>query len=88
MRTQSSDTNPLFEKKLIELLWQQSISERLSRTKSLTTFTLNLSRRAIARANPKKNKLELDLLFVEYHYGTELANKVKNFIQSRENNEK
>lgn len=87
MKTQSSDTNPKVEKKLIELIRQQSISQRLSRTKSLTTFTLNLSRRAIARANPLKSKLELDLLFVQHHYGSELADKVKIYIQKKENNE-
>lgn len=83
MRTQSSDTNPKVEKKLIELIQQQSISQRLSRAVYLTSVTLNLSKRAIARANPKKSKPELDLLFVEYHYGIELANRLKNYIQNR-----
>lgn len=88
MRTQSSDTNPVVEKKLLELIREQSISQRLEKTSSLTTLTLNLSRRAIARANPEKSKQELDLLFVEYHYGKELAAKVRTYIQKQKQNEK
>jgi hypothetical protein len=83
MRTQSADTNPIVEKKLIDLIKQQSISQRLSRAVYLTSVTLNLSKRAIAVANPTKSKPELDLLFVEYHYGIKLANLVKNYIQKR-----
>jgi hypothetical protein len=84
MKTQSQDTSPEIEMKLIELLRLQTPAERLSKTLYLTSVTLNLSRRAIARANPEKNKRELDLLFVEYHYGKELAEHVRKHIEMKD----
>jgi hypothetical protein len=84
MKTLSQDTSPEIEMKLIEMLRQQTPSQRLSKTLYLTTVTLNLSRRAIARANPGKSKRELDLLFVEYHYGKDMAERVKKHIEMKD----
>ena len=84
MKTLSQDTSPEIELRLIEMLRRQTPTQRLSRTLYLTTVTLNLSRRAIARANPGKSKRELDLLFVEYHYGKDLAERVKKHIEMKD----
>ena len=84
MKTLSQDTSPEIELKLIEMLRQQTPTQRLSKTLYLTTVTLNLSRRAITRANPGKSKRELDLLFVEYHYGKDLAERVKKHIEMKD----
>ena len=82
MRTQSTDTNPIIEEKLINLLRQCSVTERLSKVFSLSSFTLNLSKRALARKNPQMNKLELDLLFVKLNYSEDIYNKLRNYYSS------
>jgi len=48
---------------------------------SLSSTVINLSKRAINRANPNKDKTELDLIFVKLHYGNELADKLKLYLQ-------
>jgi hypothetical protein len=80
MPTQTSDTNPKTEEILISLIRGKSISERLAQLASLTSLTINLSKRAIERANPKMNKRELDLLFIKYHYGEDFYNKVNEYL--------
>ena len=56
-------------------------SERLRRSLELSSFAIALSKRAIKRANQDPTQKELDLLFVEYHYGSELAGKVRNRLE-------
>ena len=85
MRTQSIDTNPEVEKLLINMIRSMSNTERFNKTFSLTSSAIKLSKRAILRANPDKSKEELDLLFVEYHYGKDLAAKLKKFLKEKEN---
>jgi hypothetical protein len=75
-----SDTNPETEEILIDLLRKKTIPERLSHVLSITSLTLDLSKRAIARNNPEKSRRELDILFVKYHYGEELAEKVNKYF--------
>ena len=85
MRLQSNninDTNPKVESILIEMLSRLTISQRLSKTLSFSSTIINLSKRAISRANPGKSKSELDLIFVRLHYGNELADKLKIFLQN------
>jgi len=81
MRTQSSDTNPKVEIQLIEMIRKLNTSQRLLKTLSLSSSIINLSKRAINRANPNKDKSECDLLFVKFHYGNELAHKLKLYLQ-------
>ncbi len=76
MKTLLSDTDQKVEKVLIDIIRQKSISERLRQMEYLTSLVMHLSKRAIARNNIGKDKLELDLLFVKLHYGEELSNKV------------
>jgi hypothetical protein len=52
MRTQSPDTSPEAEGVQIELLRNMTIAQRMSRVRSLTRTTIQLSRRAIHRAYP------------------------------------
>lgn len=82
MKTQSIDTHPKAEERLISLLKQKSIPQRISQSLTLTSLTLHLSKRAIARANPGKSKTELGILFVKYHYGEDLSIKVARHIQN------
>ncbi len=80
MKNILSDTDPKIEKVLINLIRQKSVPQKLSVMASLCSLTINLSKRAIARNNPGKSKMELDLLFVKYNYGDDLYNNVRNYV--------
>ncbi len=80
MRTQSSDTNTETEKKLISLLQKESRVEKFSRIRSLSEITINLSKRAIKKVNNNLNEEQINLLFIEYNYGKDLAEKVKKYL--------
>jgi hypothetical protein len=87
MITQSIDTNPEVERILISLIRTLSMEEKLNRTLNFSSSIINLSKRAIARANPELSEEERSLLFVEYHYGVELANKLRSFQEQNGLNE-
>jgi len=87
MTTQSVDTNPDVERVLISLLRKLSTEEKLKQTLNFSSSIINLSKRAIARANPELSEDERNLLFVEYHYGAELANKLRSFQEQNVLNE-
>lgn len=76
-----SDTDPRVEKVLVDLLRKANPRKRLARIGALSATVRNLSRRAIARANPSLSQRELDVLFVEYHYGPELARKFRLYLE-------
>lgn len=88
MSTQSIDTNPEAERILISLIRTLSMEEKLNRTLNFSSSIIKLSKRAIARANPDLSENERDLLFVEYHYGVELANKLRSFQEQNGLNER
>lgn len=81
MRPQSIDTNLAVEIKLIDMIRKLTTSQRMLKSFSLSSTVINLSKRAINRANPNKDKTELDLIFVKLHYGNELADKLKLYLQ-------
>ena len=81
MRTQSIDTHSDAEKILIPLLKKESISKKLSQIRSLSQMTIQLSRRAISRANENLNEEQVNLLFINYHYGNDLEKRVKKYIE-------
>ena len=88
MQSGLRDTKPAIEEILISLIRSKSIPERLSKFESLTSLVLNLSKRAISRKNPNLTKQELDLLFVKYHYGEELYEKLKLYLFKTANEQK
>ena len=88
MIAQSIDTNPEVERILISLIRTLSMEEKLNRTLNFSSSIINLSKRAIARANPELSEDERNLLFVEYHYGVELANKLRIFQEQNGSNER
>jgi hypothetical protein len=77
-----SDTTPEAEKVQIELVRKASVADRFARMCSLTATAISLSRRAIARANPHLSPQEVDLKFVELHYGKELATRLRAYLKS------
>jgi len=78
-----SDTHPAVERKLIELLRAAGPSARLRKAISMTDAAIELSRRAIARANPGAAQRERDLLFVTHCYGKELSERVRKHLESQ-----
>ena len=83
MLQQPSDTHPDAERVQLELLRRASVARRLDLTRSISATAIALSRRAIARANPELNARDLDLLFVEYHHGADLAERLRSYWSSR-----
>ena len=83
MSTQLSDTHPKAEDFQISLIRRASVAERLSRTRSLSRTVIQLSRRAIVRANPKLSEQERNLVFVSHCYGNELAEHLREFMNRK-----
>ncbi len=81
MITQSPDTTPQAEKVQIELIRKSSVSMRISRVRSLSHTVIFLSRRAIRRANPSLSEREVDLAFVELHYGKDIAERLRLYLE-------
>lgn len=83
MSTQLTDTHPKAEEFQISLIRRASVAERLSRTRSLSRTVIQLSRRAILRANPKLTEQELNLVFVAHYYGNELAERLREYVNRK-----
>jgi len=83
MRTQSVDTHQGAEQVQIALIRQASVPRRLSLMRSLSRGMMQLSRRGIERAHPGITDEEVDLLFVEYHYGAELALRLRAYLHNQ-----
>ena len=81
MITQSFDTCLTVEEVQISLIRQASAAKRISRVRSLSQTTIQLSRRAISRANPELSERELNLVFVAYHYGDDLAKRLREYMK-------
>lgn len=77
MVTQSIDTDPKVEQQLISLLRKIPFSKKFDRMQVFSSTVINLSKRAIARANPNLSKQEKDILFVKYNYSAQLAANLK-----------
>ena len=80
MITQSRDTNPEVERVLISLIRKLSTEEKLNRVLHFSSSIINLSKRAIHRANPDLSEEEKNILFVKYHYGNDLADKLREYL--------
>jgi len=83
MTTQSIDTNPEVERVLISLIRKLTMEEKLNRTLNFSSSIINLSKRAIARANPELSEDEKNILFVRLHYGNELADKLRKYLKHK-----
>jgi len=81
MISQSPDTSSQAEKVQIELIRESSVSRRISKVRSLSQTTMYLSRRAIQRTNPFLSEREVDLAFVANHYGENLAECLRLYLE-------
>ena len=84
MISQSPDTAPQAEKVQVELIRESSVSKRVSRVRSLSQTTMYLSRRAIQRTNPTLSEREVDLTFVANHYGENLAERLRLYMEYKQ----
>ena len=84
MIEQSPDTAPQAERVQIELIRQSSVARRISIVRSLSQTVMYLSRRAIQRANPSLSEREVDLAFVELHYGKDLAERLRSYMERKQ----
>ncbi len=81
MTTQSRDTRPEAERFQIELIRRASPAQRLARVCSLSQTVMTLSHRAIQRANPELNSIEVWLRFAALHYGEALAKNLARYLE-------
>jgi hypothetical protein len=81
MITQSHDTHLNAEEVLISLIRKASPAKKMSQVRSLSQTVIKLSKRAIARANRNIKKQEVDLIFVSYHYGKDLADRLRGYLE-------
>ena len=84
MICQSPDTTPEAEKVQIGLIRKSSISRRISLVRSLSKTVIYLSRRSIRRSMPYLSKRELDIAFVSNHYGQELAERLRLYLEKKQ----
>jgi len=82
-RTMLSDTHPEVEALQIELIRKMSVAERIARMRDWTRMLVHLSREGLASANPGLDREGLDLLWVEHHYGPDLAARLRDYLQKR-----
>ncbi|MBN1130008.1 MAG: hypothetical protein JXA71_13535 [Chitinispirillaceae bacterium] len=76
----SRDTDLQTEQLLVSLIRQSSVPRRLARMRSLSQSVMELSRRAIKRANTTASDDELSVLFIHHFYGESLARNFRRFI--------
>lgn len=83
MRTQSADTSVEAEKVQIDLLRKASPEKRLSLMCSLSETVRFLSKQAIQQKHPEWDQREVNIAFVEYHYGKELAENLRRYLETK-----
>ncbi len=83
MITQSFDTHPEAEGVQISLIQKAGIARRIGIARSLSQTAMRLSRRAISRANPQLSEQELNLVIVAHNYGSEIADRLGNYLKRK-----
>ena len=79
-----SDTDPGAERVQVELARKMTAAQKVAQVRSLSALVIGLSRRAIARAHPHLSQQELDVKFVELHYGKGLAEGLAEDLKKRQ----
>jgi hypothetical protein len=82
--SRAMDTSPEAERVQVELLRSVPVSRRLHLACSLSAAIVSVARRALARADPGAGQAELDLRFVELHYGSALAAALRAELMKRQ----
>jgi hypothetical protein len=79
-----ADTSVEAERVQIELLRAAPVARRLQLALSLSATVIGAARRALERSRPNASRRELDVRFVELHYGSDLAAAVQQDLVRRE----
>lgn len=79
-----NDTHPEIERVQIELLKKASISQRFALTSAWSEFIRNVAKTDIRRLHPEASEEEVMLMLAARLYGQELADKVRQFMQQRQ----
>ena len=79
-----NDTHPAAERIWIDLLRRAGPERRLAMAIELTDRVVRTARAAIARANPQLPPLKQKLLLAEVSYGREVADRVRDYLLTRE----
>ncbi len=83
--TMLDDTRPHIAAAQIALLRRAGLTRRVQLAAELTDFAIEGARSALRRRHPTASQREIGLLFVEQHYGSELASRVRAALASDEN---
>lgn len=78
-----ADTTREAERVQVALMRAAPVARRLQLAFGLSATAINLAKRAIARARPSESQEELDLVFVEVHYGVDLARELRSDLERR-----
>jgi hypothetical protein len=80
----SPDTTPEAERVQVELLRAAPVPRRLHRAFTLSADVISAARRALRRSRPQASATDLDVQFVELHYGPELAEGLRTDLIRRD----
>ncbi len=62
---------------------EKSVAEKFSLVRSLSRTTIQLSKRAIARADKDLDSRQIDLAFIKLHYGEGVASKFQKYASEK-----
>ena len=79
-----ADTAPDAERVQVALLRAVPVARRLHIAMALSATVIGAARRALARAQPQASARELELRFVELHYGATLAADLRAALERRD----
>lgn len=77
------DTHPEVARRQIEMLRAAGFTRRAAIAIALSREVAAMSRRALRMARPDSSEREIDLAFVELHYGRDLAARLRRHLESR-----
>jgi hypothetical protein len=78
-----SDTHASAADVQFQLLRAASTSRRLALACSLSSTVIGLARRGLRQRHPELSEGDLGLLFLETHYSSELAERVRSYLERR-----
>ena len=82
-----TDTALDAEQMQLHLLRDKSPSARLGLASRLSSEVIRASKRAISRAHPELTEREVGYLFIELHYGRDLAEAARRHEETRDNDQ-
>lgn len=83
MRSKISDTSVQIDEEYAKLLRNCSMSEKIMRVFEMSSWAMNLAKRAIARSNPGWSDEEINLYFVKIFYGDSLWQKIAGRVKRK-----